>query len=288
MLVDLKGEARRILATYEPRAADDAAAALQVLWSQMPPAEGGARLVKAEVRAEIQALGVPVPTLREIGKELGRVARRRVGDFLPLAERLWEGYGREGRLVASTLLGPMELAAPEKVMLVIEEMARTCATWEDCDQLAMRALEPVVRKEPENYLSTMKHWIEDPNKWVRRAGITVVARVPMKRPEYTETCLRLVEPALGDDDLDVRRAVSFAIRMGARGQPQAVVVFIKRQAHRTDAASIWVLCDAMRSMTKKFLPQFKELLPLYEHWLELVETKSQRSVASAIKALRSV
>ena len=288
MLVDLKGETQRILATYKPQTADDAAAALQALWSQVPPSEGGARLVKAEIREEIQALGVPVPALEEIGEEIGKVARKRVDDFLPLARRLWEEYGREGRLVASTFLGPMELAAPEMVMAVIEEMARTCATWEDCDQLAMRALEPVVRKEPENYLSTMKHWIEDPNKWVCRAGITVVARLPMKRPEYTETCLRLVEPALGDDDLDVRRAVSFAIRMGARGEPEAVVGFIKRQAHRTDAASIWVLCDAMRSMTKKLLPQFKELLPLYEHWLELVETKSQRSVASAIKALRSV
>ena len=284
----MKGETQRILATYKPPAADDVAAALQALWSQVPPSEGGARLLKAEVREGIQALGVPVPALDEIGKEIGKVARKRVDDFLPLARRLWEEYGREGRLVASTFLGPMELAAPEMVMPVIEEMARTSATWEDCDQLAMRALEPVVRKGPEDYLATMEHWIEDANKWVRRAGITVVARLPMKRPEYTEICLGLVEPALGDDDLDVRRAVSFAVRMGARGEPEAVVGFIKRQAHRTDAASIWVLCDAMRSMTKKLLPQFKELLPLYEHWLELVETKSQRSVASAIKALRSV
>jgi len=286
--VDLVGGTNGILAMYDPRRADDTAAALQALWSEVPPTEGGARLVKAEIREKIQALGVPVPALSEIGKELAKVARRRVDDLLPLAERLWEGYGREGRLVASTMLGPMELTAPEKVMPVIEEMARTCATWEDCDQLAMRALEPVVRKESEKYLSTMQHWIEDPNKWVRRAGITVVARLPMKRPEYTETCLRMVEPALGDDDLDVRRAVSFAVRMGARGDPEGVVGFIKRQAHRTDAASIWVLCDAMRSMTKKSLPQFAELLPLYEHWLELVETKSKKSVASAIKALRSV
>ena len=288
MPANLKGETQRILATYKPPAADDVAAALQALWSQVPPSEGGARLLKAEVREGIQALGVPVPALDEIGKEIGKVARKRVDDFLPLARRLWEEYGREGRLVASTFLGPMELAAPEMVMPVIEEMARMSATWEDCDQLAMRALEPVVRKGPEDYLATMEHWIEDANKWVRRAGITVVARLPMKRPEYTEICLGLVEPALGDDDLDVRRAVSFAVRMGARGEPEAVVGFIKRQAHRTDAASIWVLCDAMRSMTKKLLPQFKELLPLYEHWLELVETKSQRSVASAIKALRSV
>jgi 3-methyladenine DNA glycosylase AlkD len=180
----------------------------------------------------------------------------------------------------------MELAAPDRVIPATEQMARTCLTWEDCDQLAMRALEPVVRREPETYVVMLERWVEDPNKWVRRAGITVIARLPMKHRAYTETCLRMVEPALGDEDQDVRRAVSFAVRMGARGHSKVVVAFVKSQAHRTDAASIWVLCDAMRSMTKKLLPQFKELLPIYENWLTVVDPKSQRSVASAIKALR--
>jgi 3-methyladenine DNA glycosylase AlkD len=285
--VDLKEEARRIVTAYNPRAANDTASALERLWSKVPAKEGGARLVKAEIRAKFEVIGVPVPALSEIGKEIGKVARKRVDDFLPLARLLWDDYGREGRLVACTFLGPMELAAPERVMLAIEEMARTCATWEDCDQLAMRALEPIVRKKPEDYLKTMEDWVGDPNKWVRRAGITVVARLPMKRPEYTATCLDMVEPALGDEDQDVRRAVSFAIRMGARGESGAVVDFIKNQAHRTDAASIWVLCDAMRSMTKKSLPLFRELLPVYENWLNAVDPKSQRSVDSAINALRS-
>jgi hypothetical protein len=57
--------------------------------------------------------------------------------------------------------------------------------------------------------------------------------------------------------------------------------------HRTDPSSIWVLCDVIRSMTKKFLPHFRDLLPLYENWLVTVDSKSQRSVASAIKILRS-
>jgi 3-methyladenine DNA glycosylase AlkD len=285
--VELKEQSRRIVAAYDRLAAVDTASALEALWSQVPAKGGGARLVKAEIRAELQAIGVPVPALSEIGQEIGKVARKRAGDFLPLARLLWDEYGREGRLVASTFLGPMELAAPDQVMPVVEEMARTCATWEDCDQLAMRALEPVVRKKPEEHLRTMEDWVGDANKWVRRAGITVVARLPMKRPEYTTRCLQMVEPALGDEDQDVRRAVSFAIRMAARGEPAAVVAFIKEQAQRTDAASIWVLCDAMRSMTKKSLPLFKELLPVYENWLAVVDPRSQRSVASAIDVLRS-
>jgi 3-methyladenine DNA glycosylase AlkD len=288
MVADLKEETRRILETYDPQRAADTAKALEDLWSQVPIKEGGAALVKAEIRVKYQALGVPVPALGEIGKEIGKVARKRVEEHLPLARLLWDQYGREGRLVASTLLGPMELAVPQRVMPVIEELARSCTTWEDCDQLAMRALEPVVRKDPDEYLTTMVSWVGDPNKWVRRAGITVIARLPMKHPELTETCLSMVEPALDDEDLDVRRAVSFAIRMGARGEPDAVVTFIERQAHRTDPASIWVLCDAMRSMTKKLLPHFESLLPIYENWQSSVDAKSQRSVASAIKTLRSV
>jgi len=285
--VELREETRRIVAAYEPLAVEDTAEALEALWSQVPATEGGVALVKAEIREEFKALGVPVPALSELGKEIGKDARKRVDDFLLLATLLWDQYGREGRLVASTFLGPMELAAPDRVIPAIEEMARTCVAWEDCDQLAMRALEPVVRREPETYLVMLERWVEDPNKWVRRAGITVIARLPMKRPEYTEKCLRMVEPALRDEDQDVRRAASFAVRMGARGDPEAVVAFVKSQAHRTDAASIWVLCDAMRSMTKKLLPEFRELLPIYENWLTLADPKSQRSVASAIKALRS-
>jgi 3-methyladenine DNA glycosylase AlkD len=287
-MVDLKEETRRILDTYDPQRLDETARKLEALWSQVPSKEGGAALVKAEIRKEYQALGVPVPALGEIGKEMGKVARKRVEDFLPLARLLWDQYGREGRLVASTFLGPMELAAPDRAMPLIEELARTCTTWEDCDQLAMRALEPIVRQQPEEYLAAMDGWVGDDNKWVRRAGITVIARVPMKHAEYTERCLQMVEPALGDGDLDVRRAVSFAIRMGARGEPEAVVSFIRSQAHRTDPASVWVLCDAMRNMTKKSLPHFKSLLPTYEDLLTSVDAKSQRSVASAIRVLKSI
>lgn len=284
---ELRGKARRIVAAYQPQSSDETADALRELWSRVPPTEGGAFLVKAEIREEFEALGVPVAALREVGKEIGSVARKRVDDFLPLARLLWDGYGREGRLVASTFLGSMELMAPEVVIPVIRELAQTCVTWEDCDQLAMSALEPIVRKDPEDYLATLDPWVSDANKWVRRASITVIGRLPMKQPTYTEICLSMVEQAFGDGDPDVRRALSFSIRISARGELEAVKTFIEAQAHRTDSSSIWVLCDVIRSMTKKFLPQFRDLLPIYENWLATVDSKSQRSVASAIKVLRS-
>jgi hypothetical protein len=122
---------------------------------------------------------------------------------------------------------------------------------------------------------------------MRRAAITAIGRLPMKHPTYTDACLEVVEPALGDEDLGVRGALSFAIRASARGDAKAVKVFMERQGYRTDPASIWVLCDVARSMSKKLLPQFKDPLPMYETWLTNIDSPSQRSVDSAIKILRS-
>ena len=124
--------------------------------------------------------------LTSIGNEVSKVARKRVDDFIPLARLLWDSYGREGRVVATILLGTMELADPETVIPLLDFLAR---------------------------------------------------HVP---PE--------------------------------------------------DPAATWVLCDALRSMTGKFLPEFALLLPLYEQWASdpALSARDRRSVESAVKALRSV
>ena len=274
----------QIIGNYISADPDPTAAALRDVWLQATPT--GIDLAKAEQFLGLKTAGTPVPVLKAMGQEIGKVARKRIADFIPLARHLWDDYGREGRIVAVTFLGPMELAAPEEVMPVIYQLAQTCVAWEDCDQLAMTALEPIVRKDPEGYLDRLAPWVTDENKWVRRAAITAIGRLPMKRAKYTARCLELVEPALGDPDLDVKRALSFAIRASARGQVAPVHDFILARRDVTNPDSIWVLCDVISSMTKVFLSEFTDLLPFYEAWLETADARTRRSVESAVKTLR--
>jgi len=278
--------ARQIIGSYFPADPDSTAAALRDVWLQATPT--GIDLVKAEQFLGLKTAGTPVAVLKAMGQEIGKEARKRVDDFIPLACHLWDHYGREGRILASTFLGPMELVAPKEVIPVIYQLAQTCIAWEDCDQLTMSALEPIVRKDPPGYLDRLAPWVADENKWVRRAAITAIGRLPMKRSEYTARCLELVEPVLGDADLDVKRALSFAIRVSARGQVAPVHDFIRAHRDAADADSIWVLCDVIRSMTKVLLPQFADLLPVYEACLETADARTRRSVESAIKTLRKV
>jgi 3-methyladenine DNA glycosylase AlkD len=156
--------------------------------------------------------------------------------------------------------------------------------------MAMRALEPIVRKKPEQWLNEMEPWLADENKWVRRVGVIVVGRLPMKHPAYATRCLELTERLLFDEDVDVKKAVSFAIRLVARGETGPVRRFLARHVPPENPAATWVLCDAIRSMTKKFLPEFASLLPLYEQWAAdpALSAKDRRSVESAVKTLRGV
>jgi 3-methyladenine DNA glycosylase AlkD len=243
--------------------------------------------IKVEQRQEQETVGIPVPVLRDIGKEIAKGAKKNVAEFIPLTRLLWEAYGREGRVVTVYPLGAMELVEPETILPILLELCRTCITWEDSDQLSMRALEPIVRKDPTTWLPALEPWLVDENKWVRRAGITAAGRLAMKHAAYTAKCLELAEGLLFDEELDVKRAVSFAIRLSARGDILEVKKFLEKQVPPKNPAATWVLCDVIRSMTKSFLPEFASLISKYESWVADpdLSSKDRRSVESALKTL---
>jgi 3-methyladenine DNA glycosylase AlkD len=285
---DISSQVRAIIETYDPDFPDATAAVLREFWMGFEPKSIGS--IKVELREQQETVGIPVPVLKAIGKELSKSAKKEVSEFLPLTRLLWDEYGREGRVVAAIAFGAMELVEPSSIIILLKTLCRTCVTWEDADRLAMDALEPIVRKEPEDWIGAIEPWLGDKNKWVRRAGVTVLARLPMKHPYYTERCLELIEPLLYDEEVDVRKAVSFAIRLSVRGKLDPVKDFLERNVPPKNPTSTWVLCDAIRSMTKKFLPEFASLLPRYEAWAEnpSLSTRERRSVESAVKSLRSV
>jgi 3-methyladenine DNA glycosylase AlkD len=279
-------EVALLIEAYDPDAPEACADGLRELWLQFEP--GSIGFVKAEERELQETVGIPVPVLKSIGKEVAKTARRRVPDYVPLVRLLWDRYGREGRVVALITLGAMELTAPDCIVPLLKEMCRTCITWEDADRLAMDALEPIVRKKPEEWLTPIEPWLDDQSKWVRRAGVIVVGRLPMKHPAYAERCVRLCERLLLDSEVDVKKAVSFAIRLTARGDVEPVRGLLRQHVPPDDPSATWVLCDTIRSMARKLLPEFVSLLPIYEGWAadSALSTKDRRSVESAVRVLR--
>jgi hypothetical protein len=90
--------------------------------------------------------------------------------------------------------------------------------------------------------------------------------------------------------LDVKRAVSFAFRIAARGEVAPVIDSLTRHVPPQNPAATWVLCDVIRSMAKALLPEFASLLPCYEQWLNdpALSAKDRRSVESAVSVLQAL
>lgn len=275
-----------ILINYNPAAPGITTEALRTYWLTFEPKSIAG--IKAEQREMQETVGIPVPVLQAIGKEIAKTAKKKVDDYLPLTRLLWDEFGREGRVVTVYPLGAMELVAPELLMPIILGLCRTCFTWEDADQLSMRALEPIVRKDPANWLPALEPWLTDENKWVRRAGVTAVGRLVMKHAAYTALCLEMAGSLLNDDEMDVKRATSFAIRLSTRGDISETRNFLAGQVPPQNPAATWVLCDVIRSMTKKFLPVFKPLQHQFENWAAdpKLTPKDRRSIESAINILQ--
>ncbi len=286
MTKEIPQKIQSILTDYDPGDPAFTADALRTYWLTFDPKSIAG--IKIEQRKLQETVGIPVPVLQTIGKEIAKTAKKRVDDYIPLGRLLWDEYGREGRVVAVYPLGSMELVDPKKLLPMILDACRTCLTWEDADQLSMRALEPIVRKDPQNWLPVLEPWLVDENKWVRRAAVTAIGRLPMKHPAYTARCLELAGGLLNDEEIDVKRATSFAIRLSARGEITEMVKFLEAQVPPTSPAATWVLCDVIRSMTKSFLPEFESLLPKYQQWEQdpSLSARDQRSVESAIKVLQ--
>jgi 3-methyladenine DNA glycosylase AlkD len=243
--------------------------------------------IKEELRRQQETVGIPVPVLKSVANTIKKPARKDVAAFLPLAELMWDEYGREGRVIAAIVLGAMELVDPNTVIPLLLTFSRSCVTWEDADRIAMDAIEPIVRHDPETWLEVVEPWVEDENKWVRRAAIIVIGRLPMKRPEYASRCLNSAEKLLLDSETDVKKAVSFAIRLTARGDLVAVREWLELVVPPQDPAATWVLCDSLRSMTKAFLPELAPLRERYQLWAQDPDltTRDRRSVESALNKL---
>jgi hypothetical protein len=220
-----------------------------------------------------------------IGREIGKKGKTDIGGFSALAELLWTKYGREGRITAAHLLSSLNESDPERIIPLCRRLVESCVSWEECDTMTY-GIEPVIRKDPEGNAGKLVSWLADENKWVKRAALNVIARLPMKKPHYTAKTLSMIVPCLTYADADVRRTCSFAIRMSARGDAGAVLDFLKKNIGGDDPTKIWIFSDAMRSMTRSFLPKFTGLLPAYKRWRSRIyEPLSLKSLDAAISVL---
>jgi 3-methyladenine DNA glycosylase AlkD len=187
-----------------------------------------------------RALGVRIPNLRRLARELGRDHR--------LATGLWATGVHEARILASMVDDPAQVTERQ-----MDRWARDFDSWDLCDQVCGNLFD----RTP--FAVGKAHaWSAGEPEFVKRAGFALMAwRAVHHRPapdreflDYLPVILRQA----GDDRNYVKKAVSWALRqIGKRNRRlhRAAISIAEQIAAQDSRPARWVAADALRELRSR-------------------------------------
>jgi 3-methyladenine DNA glycosylase AlkD len=192
-----------------------------------------------------RAVGVPVPRIRAVGKELRRACRDPSLRHA-IAGHLWRSGVHEARILA-TLVGEPALVTAAQA----ERWIREVDSWDVCDQLCNNLL-----RDSPGVRTLAAAWPRRRAEFTRRAGLVLLAVRAVHDREATDAelaaCLAACEAAADDPRNLVKKAVSWALRqVGKRSEPlrRAALAAAERIRERGSPQARWIAGDVRRELT---------------------------------------
>jgi 3-methyladenine DNA glycosylase AlkD len=183
-------------------------------------------------------LGVSVPVVRKIAKEIGRDHG--------LAQELWASRIHEARLLAPMIDDPQMVTVKQ-----MEDWVSDFDSWDVCDQCCSNLFD----KTPFAYEKVVD-WSSRKEEFVKRAAFALMASLAVhdKRAKNSqfESLLPLIERESVDDRNFVKKAVNWALRqIGKRNPPlnRLALKTAKRILKKESSSARWVASDAIRELT---------------------------------------
>ena len=185
-------------------------------------------------------LGVSIPDMREISRELGKDHR--------LAVQLWETGILEARIVAAMVDEPDKLSEAQ-----MEDWVKGINSWDVCDQVCMNLFE-------KSSLAWKKvtDWSKREEEFTKRAAYALLACLAWhdkdaKDAEFIKL-LPVVKRGATDERNFVKKAVNWALRnIGKRNLSlNKTAIRTAKEILRIDTnAARWVASDAIRELSSE-------------------------------------
>ncbi len=182
-------------------------------------------------------LGVSIPDLRKLAKELGRDHRLALG--------LWRTGIADARILASMVDDPARLTEAQ-----MEEWVNDFDSWDVCDQVCDNLFEkaPFVWKK-------ITDWSARDEEFVKRAAFALIACLACHDKKAGDARFRELFPLIArgasDERNYVKKAVNWALRNIGKRNPRlnAESIALAREIRRLDSkAARWIAADAIREL----------------------------------------
>jgi len=184
-----------------------------------------------------QRLGVSVPDMRKLAKEIGRDHK--------LALDLWKTGIGEARILAAMVDEPDKLTEEQ-----MEDWVKGINSWDVCDQVCMNLFE-------KNQLAWKKivDWSQREEEFVKRTAFSLIACLAWHDKKASDEKFIELFPviirAATDERNFVRKAVNWALRnIGKRNlNLNEAAINTAKEIQRLDSkAARWIAADAIREL----------------------------------------
>lgn len=182
-------------------------------------------------------LGVPVPDMRKIAKELGQDHE--------LALELWQTGIAEARIVAAVVGNPKRLTEEQ-----MDDWVKDINSWDVCDQVCMNLFE----KTPLAWKKIID-WSSREEEFVKRTAFSLIACLAWHDKKTEDEKFIELLPVITQGATDgrnfVKKAVNWALRnIGKRNQNlNKAVIDDAKEIQRLDSkAARWIATDAIREL----------------------------------------
>jgi len=184
-----------------------------------------------------QRLGVSVPDMRKLAKEIGRDHK--------LALDLWRTGIAEARIVAALVGDPAKLTEEQ-----MEDWVKGINSWDVCDQVCMNLFE-------KNQFAWKKivDWSEREEEFVKRTAFSLIACLAWHDKQASDEkfieLLPVVIRGATDERNFAKKAVNWALRnIGKRNlNLNEAAIDAAKEIKRLDSkAARWVAADAIREL----------------------------------------
>ena len=182
-------------------------------------------------------LGVSVPDMRKIAKEVGKEHQ--------LAFELWRTGIAEARILASMVASPDKLTEEQ-----MEEWVKDFNSWDVCDQVCMNLFDKV----PVAWDKVIE-WPKRDEEYVKRAAFALIACLAWHDKGAEDEKFIALFPVIIEGATDernyVKKAVNWALRhIGKRNQNlNKAAILVADEIRQFDSkAARWIAADAIREL----------------------------------------
>jgi 3-methyladenine DNA glycosylase AlkD len=202
-------------------------------------------------------IGVRWPLIEAVKRGFREATKgERTSTWLFLADRILRDDTVEPRWFAFGLLERTIADEPERTWQLVRRAAREATDWATIDALA-HVVGKGILNEPYRW-AELEQLVFSPNRWERRLVGSTIATTPFvdhkrgRQPKIAEHGLGLIGQLIGDDEPDVQKALSWALRSLVMVDVDAVTAFCEREAAtaaaENDGHRAWVIRDALSKL----------------------------------------